>query len=450
MNKDAVAEISQPYQVETAQKRVPEGWYKTKISDIVEDGKISSGLFKSKSSYGAGTAIIKLGDVFANDIFNPFSVQRVEASDSDIKRYSVKVGDLIIALASVKLEGVGKVLFIPTLQEKTIFDHNVALVRLKKEVSSTLMSYVFKADYIRSAVASRATQVGTTFLKSSTILDFTVLLPKSKEEQTAIANALSDTDALLSELENLIAKKQAIKTATMQQLLTGRTRLPQFAHHPDGSKKGYKQSELGEIPEDWEIKLLSELANIRSGGTPSTTVAEYWDGSVEWCTPTDITALNGRKYLTSTSRKISELGVAKSAVEILPPGTIVMTSRATIGECAIAKVPMTTNQGFKNFLCGSEAYNEFMYYLLGSLKDRFIGLCSGSTFLEISSTQVRKFNVAVPAIEEQTAISTILSDMDEEIQALEQRLNKTRQIKQGMMQELLTGKTRLLKGGKNV
>ena len=177
----------------------------------------------------------------------------------------------------------------------------------------------------------------------------------------------------------------------------------------------------------------------------TTTVAEYWDGSVEWCTPTDITALNGRKYLTSTSRKISELGVAKSAVEILPPGTIVMTSRATIGECAIAKVPMTTNQGFKNFLCGSEAYNEFMYYLLGSLKDRFIGLCSGSTFLEISSTQVRKFNVAVPAIEEQTAIATILADMDEEIQALEHRLTKTREIKQGMMQELLTGKIRLVK-----
>ena len=92
-------------------------------------------------------------------------------------------------------------------------------------------------------------------------------LPRnSSNEQTAIANALSDVDALIQELEKLIAKKQAIKTATMQQLLTGRTRLPQFAHHLDGRKKGYKPSELGEIPEDWDVGELFLISKWLKGG----------------------------------------------------------------------------------------------------------------------------------------------------------------------------------------
>ena len=122
-----------------------------------------------------------------------------------------------------------------------------------------------------------------------------------------------------------------------------------------------------------------------------------------------------------------------------------MTSRATIGECAINRVPLATNQGFKNFvpLQGTEA--EFLYYLLLTKKQDFVGLCSGSTFLEIGKTQLVGFEVALPTQpSEQTAIATILSDMDAELTALEAKLTKTRQLKQGMMRELLTGRIRLV------
>ena len=265
-----------------------------------------------------------------------------------------------------------------------------------------------------------------------------------KREQRAVTNALLETDALIESLEKLITKKQAIKTATMQQLLTGKTRLPQFAKHPDGTPKGTKPSELGENPEDWEVLPLSMLASIRSGGTPSTSVSEFWNGEVNWCTPTDITSLNGRKYLTTTARTITGLGLKSSAAELLPGGSIVMTSRATIGECAIAQSPMSTNQGFKNFIPNTETDLEFLYYLLSSQKLGFIGLCSGSTFLEISTKQVRNYEVSVPKFPEQAAIAKVLSDQDEEIHRLQRRLAKTRQIKQGMMQQLLTGKIRLL------
>ena len=273
--------------------------------------------------------------------------------------------------------------------------------------------------------------------------EFKIALPKSITEQTAIATVLSDTDALISSLQTLIAKKQAIKLSAMQNLLSGKIRLPEFTQRPAGSSKTTRQTELGCVPEDWEVVELEKVAEIKSGGTPSTNRSEFWNGHILWCTPTDITSLSG-KYLSDTNRKITEMGLNNSAAELLPIGSVLMTSRATIGECAIAKRPMTTNQGFKNFICNRTVNNEFLYYLLSSQKDKFIELCNGSTFLEISTTQVRKFKITIPkSTTEQTSIAQLLSNMDAEIEALGCRLKKTQALKQGMMQALLTGKIRL-------
>jgi type I restriction enzyme S subunit len=253
-----------------------------------------------------------------------------------------------------------------------------------------------------------------------------VSLPADTKEQRAIATALNDVDALLGALDRLIAKKRNLKQAAMQQLLTGQTRLPGFSG-------------------EWEVKRLGELADIRSGGTPSTTDGRFWDGDVPWCTPTDITALDGRKCLNSTTRTITPAGLAASSAEIIPAFSVVMTSRATIGECAINTVPLSTNQGFKNFVPFEEIDGEFLYYLLSTQKQGFIRLCGGSTFLEIGKTQLVAYEVRLPTTkDEQTAIAAVLSEMDAEIAALEARRAKTRDLKQAMMQELLTGRTRLV------
>lgn len=205
-----------------------------------------------------------------------------------------------------------------------------------------------------------------------------------------------------------------------------------------------KQTEIGEIPADWEVVKLGDVAEIKSGGTPSTSNKDFWDGEIAWCTPTDITALKGDKYLTQTNRNITKSGLQYSAAELLPVDSIVMTSRATIGECAIAKIPVATNQGFKNFICSDKADSEFLYYLLGTQKKRFIALCAGSTFLEININQVRNFQVALPESKpEQTAIAAILSDTDRLLAALRALIGKKRAVKTAAMQQLLSGSLRL-------
>ena len=277
-----------------------------------------------------------------------------------------------------------------------------------------------RTKYLRDVVATGNGQpnLNTTLLKK-------IHIPfPSTEEQRAIAAVLSDVDALLAKLDQFIAKKRDLKLATMQQLLTGKTRLPGFSG-------------------EWEVKMLGDVVQIFSGGTPKTSNPSYWNGSIKWCTPTDITSCAG-KYLMETHRSITHEGLASCSARLLPVGSLLLCSRATIGELKIAGEVICTNQGFKSLICNSDVSNEFLYYKLVTMKSQMIERAIGSTFLEISKKDTAILEITIPSYDEQTAIATILSDMDAEIAALETRRDKTRDIKQGMMQDLLTGRIRLV------
>ena len=211
-----------------------------------------------------------------------------------------------------------------------------------------------------------------------------------------------------------------------------------------GLKNNFKKTSIGIIPKDWSLVKLGDVADIKSGGTPSTINKNFWNGHIPWCIPTDITKLKGAKYLIETNKKITNLGLKKSSAELIPSNSIIMTSRATIGECAINKHPVATNQGFKNFIPKSQIDTDFLFYLLQSKKADFLSLSVGSTFLEISKAKLINFFINIPeSIKEQRAIAKVLNNVDDLIVALEKLIDKKKMIKKGMMQELLTGKKRL-------
>lgn len=208
-------------------------------------------------------------------------------------------------------------------------------------------------------------------------------------------------------------------------------------------KPGYKQAEIGVIPEDWAIKYLSDFGKVQGGGTPSTTMADYWGGDIAWCTPSDITS-TPTKYINATERAITDLGLKNSAATVMPAGSILLCTRATIGELKINSIPMATNQGFKNIAINKGGNVDFLYYLLQTKKDRMLELAIGSTFLEISKTALCKIPLQTPMhSDEQSKIADALSDIDSLVEVLENHISKKKAIKQGAMQELLTGKRRL-------
>jgi type I restriction enzyme S subunit len=239
----------------------------------------------------------------------------------------------------------------------------------------------------------------------------------SGDEQRAIAEALSDVDGLLRRLEALIAKKQAIKQAAMQQLLTGNTRLPGFSG-------------------PWETKRLGEIATIQMGRTPSRSNSALWGRGHVWLSIADL----HDKVVYESKEQITDL--AAELMTPVPKGTLLMSFKLSIGRLCFAGCDLYTNEAICSF-ADVKADDNYLYYALSRTDFSLYGKQAVKGYT-LNSESLRVVEILVPEISEQTAIATVLSDMDAEIAALERRRDKTRAIKQGMMQQLLTGRVRLL------
>ncbi|MDE0565575.1 restriction endonuclease subunit S [Shewanella algae] len=192
-----------------------------------------------------------------------------------------------------------------------------------------------------------------------------------------------------------------------------------------------------QVPEGWSIKKISDISNVVGGGTPERAKSEYWGGDIPWVSPSEITKLKGR-YLGNTKEHITTIGLSKSSAKLHPIGTVLMTSRASIGYTAITTVPLTTNQGFQSFQCNEEVFNEYLYQQISWLKPKLENLAAGSTFLEISATTIKGLKVLLPPLPEQQKIAKILTSVDEVIEKTQAQIDKLKDLKTGMMQELLT------------
>ena len=206
--------------------------------------------------------------------------------------------------------------------------------------------------------------------------------------------------------------------------------------------QGYKATPLGIIPQEWEVKSLHYLGQIYSGGTPDTEVEEYWNGNIAWCTPSDITKLT-TKYIECTDVKITDRGLKESSATLLPPQSIVVCTRATIGNAAICKTDIATNQGFKNIIPNKETNSEWLYYVIIYSKPRLVRLGCGSTFLEVSKKDFSRFKIPVPPLAEQRKIAEVLGLWDKAIEKQSQLIEQLTLRKRGLMQQLLTAKRRL-------
>lgn len=192
----------------------------------------------------------------------------------------------------------------------------------------------------------------------------------------------------------------------------------------------------------WRRVSVGDLGKIVSGGTPDSTNPAYWDGDIPWATQTDITNLTSR-YISSTTRRITEAGLKSSSAKLVPPGSILVCTRATIGELAIASESICTNQGFKNLITNSEHDNEFVFYLLQFFKNYLVRYASGSTFLELTKRDFEKLVFVVPPLFEQRKVARILSTWDKAIEMLERLTSNTQAQKKALMQKLLLGRVRL-------
>lgn len=393
---------------------IPEDWYVTRIIDIADVETGSTPPTTDKSNYGTKYMFVSPYDL-DEEPYIWDTEKKLSEKGFRISRKFPKHSILFTCIGST----IGKT---GIATEDLTSNQQINAVLPSDQFNYKYVYYIL--TYYGMRISHLAGKQAVPIINKSEFQSTQIPLPPTLKEQKAIATALSDVDELIHSLDKMIEKKKAIKKGTMQQLLTGKRRLPGFSG-------------------EWEVRKLGDMSDIINGGTPSTNVPNYWNGDIYWCTPTDITSSNS-KYLSNTYRKITSQGLKNSSANLLPKGTLLFCSRATIGELKITKVEITTNQGFKSIVCSEEVNNEFLYYLINLNKEKFIEMAFGSTFLEISKPNLASIEFNFPILEEQDAIASILSDKDSEIEKLQVKRSKYQQIKQGMMQQLLTGKVRLV------
>ncbi|MGL2819748.1 restriction endonuclease subunit S [Helicobacter pylori] len=193
-------------------------------------------------------------------------------------------------------------------------------------------------------------------------------------------------------------------------------------------------------PSNWQKVRLGDITEIIGGGTPSTQITSFWNGSINWFTATEIGIT---KYVYKSQRTITPLGLKKSSTKLLPIGTILLTSRASIGDCAILKVAATTNQDFQSLIPLEKINNEFLYYLMLTLKNKLLKLASGSIFLGVSPNKIKNLLIPLPPLNEQAAIANVLSDVDHYLCSLDALILKKESVKKALSFELLSQRKRL-------
>lgn len=207
-------------------------------------------------------------------------------------------------------------------------------------------------------------------------------------------------------------------------------------------RPGYRQTEVGVIPEDWEFLRLTSVATLESGHTPSRRRAEYWGGEVRWVSLHDTDRLDG-KELYETTYTVTDEGISNSSARVLPKGTVVFSRTATVGKVGLLGRDMATSQDFANFICGARVVNHYLVCLFQWMEPEWHRLMAGSTHSTIYMPAFQSLHVVLPPVEEQQAIADALGDADALIESLEHLLAKQRLLRQATMQALLTGERRL-------
>ena len=185
----------------------------------------------------------------------------------------------------------------------------------------------------------------------------------------------------------------------------------------------------------WESTRIGEIAEVVGGGTPKTEVEEYWNGEIKWFTPSEI---GKTKYLFDSERHITDNGLKNSSAKLLPKYTILLSSRATVGEISIALTECSTNQGFQSLITKNNVDNEFIYYLISTIKNEFLRRSSGSTFLEISKNEIKRIPINIPELSEQNKISNLFSAIDNKIEMLEKKCQYYQDFKKYLMQRIFS------------
>ena len=377
---------------------IPADWKEVALCKVAD---IGPGINKALSEMGSGSLYVTVEDIYHGSFLDPERLGRIRISKSEVERFSLQIGDLVLGKSSVKRDGIGYPNLFLGCAEPVVPSGFTYRVRPDR----SLISSKFLLQYLRSRpgrkwIIDNSQSSALTNINSSIVNRYPVLLPPLKEQE-AIADALSDADVAIESLDALVAKKRDVKQATMQQLLTGRTRLPGFTA-------------------DWKEVRLGECLTIMHGKNQS-----------------QIVDPEGKYPILATGGVI---GRTNSYLSNKP--SVLIGRKGTIDRPQYMDTPFWT----VDTLFYSEVKNgnsaKFLFYKFLMVDWKKYNEASGVPSLNAST--IENVEMKMPPLKEQEAIAEALTVMDDELEALTEQVSKLRMVKEGMMQDLLTGKVRLV------
>ncbi len=380
-----------------------------KVSDV-RDGTHDSPIYQNQ-----GIPLVTSKNLTENDLdFSNVSLISQEDYEEINKRSKVESGDILLGLIGT----IGK----PVLVKAGGYAiKNVGLIKELLEVKNEFLLPLLQSNIFETYVSRKNTGNTQKFLALDGLRSFEFLAP-SLPEQTHLGLFFRRLDNQIAESRAVLEKSRQLKKAMRAKMFpTNGEKIPEIRF------KGFDG--------EWESRKLGIEVEIIGGGTPDTTNSAYWNGDIDWYSPTEI---GEAAYANGSVKKITLLGLQKSSAQILPANrTILFTSRASIGDMAILTRDGATNQGFQSFVVGERLDVYFLYTMGFKIKDYALKNASGSTFLEISKNTLSQMEFFAPSLKEQTAIGNFFRQLDETIALQSAEVEKLNQLKKGLLAAML-------------
>lgn len=315
------------------------------------------------------------------------------------------------------------------------------------------LKYLLMSDEMQGQLASRASGTTVVGIRQSELRKIALSLPSIKEQEAiaAVLGALDEkidqnrrTNLALEELARATFKAWFIDFEPVKAKAAGQTSFPgmapvTFAALPDR----LTDSLLGPVPEGWEIQQIGDLVEVKGGGTPSTKVAEYWDGGTHfWATPKDLSGLQD-PVLLETNRRITDAGAECISSGVMRKNTVLLSSRAPVGYTALAKVPVAVNQGFIAMVCDGPLPPHFVLHWTRSMLDEIKSRASGTTFPEISKSAFRPIPVVLPCVAVVQAFEEFVASLFDLIEANARQSLSLKEMREYLLPRLLSGAARV-------
>ena len=415
-------------------------WKSIKLGDIVDISSSKRIFAKEYVSEGIpfyrGKEIIEKskGDKVSNELF----ISRDRYTEIKDKFGVPKTGDIL--LTSVGTLG------IPYLVEEEEFyfkDGNLTWFKnFSSKCDNKFIYFWLQSIFCKNQIYAKAIGSTQKALTIETLKNFDVLLPPLKE-QKAIVDILSSLDDKI-ELNNQMNQMLEEMAQALFKRWFVDFEFPNEEGQPYKSSGGEMvESELGMIPNGWNVLKLEDIGEVVAGGTPSTKCQEYYDGDISWITPKDLSGYN-RKFIQKGKRSITELGLQKSSAKMMPKGAVLFSSRAPIGYITIADNLLCTNQGFKSIVCNEKYMSKnYIYCLLKQEKDKIISIASGSTFKEVSGTTMKNYKIIVPPLSLLEKFENVVKTYDDILKKNYTENDLLTEIRDALLPKLMSGEIRV-------